>query len=137
MRLSRTCLIIFYNSNKKLLLQERWHYQKNWEDWAFFGGWVEQWESPLEAFFREAKEELDLDMSNFDYKHLWEFKAEYPEIDFKVIRNLYLIKTDMKVEDFIVLEWIWARYFEFEEVKDLKFPSPQWPILDMIKPFIF
>jgi len=134
-KISKVSLICFYNPIKnKILLQDRLTYSKNWEDWAFFWWWIELWETPLEAFFREAKEELDLDMKKFDYKYLWEYIFEYPERI--VCRNLYFIETKLETLDFTVLEWAWAKYFTINEARDLKFPTPVWGFLDIVEEYI-
>lgn len=124
-------LIIFYNSKNELLLQERWDYSKFWEEWAFFWWWIEDWETANEAFLREAKEELDLDMNNFDFNYIWEFIFEFPSVI--IHRNFFLVKTDLKEKDFTVLEWSWAKYFSFEETKQQKFINPVGEMLDIIK----
>ena len=79
-------IILFYNDEWKILIQERWDYSKIWEEWAFFGWWVEDLETPQQWFFREAREELGLDMSEFDYKYIWEQIQYYPENDFQATR---------------------------------------------------
>lgn len=130
----KVSLIWFYNSENKILLQERWDYSKYWEEWAFFW-WHREWnETPFETFLREAKEELDLDMTKFDYKHIWEYIFEFPNIITR--RNIFLIKTDLKEIDFNVFEWAWAKYFSFNEAKKLKFPSPVDETLDIIEKYI-
>jgi len=136
MKTRKVSLIWFYNDENHILLQERWDYSKHWEKWAFFGWHIEEWESAEEAFIREAKEELDLDMNEFDYKSLWEFIFEFSDLDLKVYRNIFLIKTDLKETDFTVLEWKTAKYFSFKEAKKLKFPSDPRGIIDIIKNYI-
>lgn len=130
-------IIVFYNDEGKILLQERWNYSKIWEEWAFFGGWVEEWETPLEGFFREAREELALDMAEFDYTYIWEQIQYYPERDFQATRHFYLIKTDKKESDFTVLEWAGCKYFTIEEARKLKFPLDQNKMMDLISKYIF
>ncbi len=133
-KIKKVSLVWFYNNKKEILLQERWDYSKYGEDWAFFG-WHKEWEeTPEETFIREAKEELDLDMRDFDYKHLWEFVFEFPNLI--THRNIFLIKTDLKDSDFKVLEWIWAKYFSIEDARTLRFPSPVDETLDIIEEYI-
>lgn len=129
-------IIVFYNNEWKILLQERGSYSKIWEEWAFFGGWVEEGETPLEGFFREAREELGLYMQEFDYKYIWERVQYYPEMDFLVNRHFYLIKTDKKEKDFQVFEWIWCKYFTCEEARTLKFPLDNNKMFDFIAKYI-
>ncbi len=127
-------LIIFYNSKKQLLLQERGHYSKRGEKWAFFWWGIKEWETALEAFIREWKEELNLDMTKFDYNYIWEYIYDFRD---KIAhRNIFIIKTDLEESDFTVYEWISAKYFSRAEVLTKEFMSPVWPILDIIKKYI-
>lgn len=122
----------FYNPFKnKILLQERWYYSKKWEEWAFFGWWMEIWETHFEAVCREIKEELDLDITEFDYKYIWKFRSEFP--DRITYRNVYFIKTNLEETDFTVLEWVWAKYFNINEARTLKFPSPATEFFDFLE----
>ena len=131
----KVALIWFYNDKNQILLQERWDYSKYWEEWSFFGGWIEKWEFALEWFIREAKEELGLNMNDFDYDFLWEFIFEYPE---RIVhRNIYMIKTYMKEEDFTVYEWSWAKYYSTKESRNLKFMSNVNKTLDILEKYMF
>lgn len=130
----KVAFIWFYNANNQILLQERWDYSKHGEEWAFFGWWIEEWETPEQWFLREAKEELGLDMRDFDYKFIWDYIFEFPE---RIIhRSIFLIKTNLKETDFTVYEWVWAKYFDLEEAKKLKFPSPVDKTIEIIKKFM-
>lgn len=126
-------IIAFYNSKNELLLQERWNYSKKWEKWAFFWWWIETWETYLEWFFREAKEELWINMSEFNYKYIWEIEQYYKEEDFIAYRHIFLVKTDKEAKDFNILEWSWCKYFSFDEAKKLHFPSDPKRLIDFIK----
>lgn len=136
MKERKVSLIWFYNDKNQILLQERWDYSKYGEEWAFFGWWIEDWETPEEAFIREAKEELDFDMTKFNYHYLWEFIYEFPELDLRTFRNVFLIKTELKETDFTILEWKSAKYFSFDDAKKLKFPSDPSETIDVIKNYI-
>lgn len=129
-------IIVFYNEEWKILLQERWDYAKVWEDWAFFGWWIGDWETPEEWFFREAQEELWLNMREFDYKYIWEQVQYYPEVDFQSTRHFFLVKTDKKENDFQVFEWVGCRYFTLKESRTLKFPLNQDKMIDFISKYI-
>jgi len=136
MEIRKVSLVWFYNDKNEILLQERWDYSKSWEEWWFFGGGIEESETALEAFYREAKEELWLDMNDFDYKYLWEFIFEHPEYNVKIYRNIFLIKTDLKETDFTVYEWAWAKFFNIEDAKNLKFPTGPSKTLEIIKDYL-
>ena len=52
-------LILLYDSERRFLLQHRTSDARSLPDhWAFFGGGIEKGETPREAIFREAFEEL-------------------------------------------------------------------------------
>lgn len=51
--------LVLYNDNKEILLQLRDEYaERNPNKWGFFGGAIDEGESPGQAVIREAKEEL-------------------------------------------------------------------------------
>ncbi|MDD3145294.1 MAG: NUDIX hydrolase [Candidatus Gracilibacteria bacterium] len=130
----KVAFIGFYNSNNQILLQERGDYSKHGEEWAFFGGGIEEGETPEEGFLREAKEELGLDMGDFDYKHIGDYIFEFPE---RIIyRSIFLIKTNLKETDFTVYEGKSAKYFDLEEAKKLKFISPVDETIEIIKKYM-
>lgn len=122
---------------KKICIKINFYYKKDEiiqsgvKNGLFFWWSVEEWETFEEIFIREAKKELNLDMNTFDYKNIWEYIFDYPE---RIVhRNLFLIKTNLKEDEFEVLEWAWAKYFGFEDAKKLKFPSPVDKMIDIIK----
>ncbi len=126
-------LIVLHNDEGKIFLQERGDYSKIWEEWAFFWWWVEEGEAHYDAFLREAREELDLDMTQFETEYIWTDTKYYSEADFEATRHFYLVKTQMKKEDFTIFEGIWGEYFTIEEAKKLKFPFNMNEELDMIQ----
>lgn len=58
-------LIIFYDLEGKILLQDRSGISKYGEQWGYFGGRIEKGETPEQALFREIKEELDYELKQF------------------------------------------------------------------------
>lgn len=121
----------------KGLTSRKMKLRKSMRGLGFFGGWIEEWETPEEWFFREAREELGLDMNEFDYKYIWEQTQYYPEVDFKATRHFFLIKTDKKESDFQVFEGIGCKYFTLEDARILKFPLNQNNMIDFISKYIF
>lgn len=55
-------LIIFYNKDQQILLQNREGISKHGERWGYFGGGIESGETPTRALVREIKEELCYDL---------------------------------------------------------------------------
>ncbi len=58
MKIRDVALIIFYDKEKRILLQNRKGISKVGEEWGFFGGHIEKEETPEKALTREVKEEL-------------------------------------------------------------------------------
>ncbi|MDD2907453.1 MAG: NUDIX hydrolase [Candidatus Gracilibacteria bacterium] len=133
-QIRKVAFIGFYNEKNQILLQERGDYSKIGEEWAFFGGGVEPGETPKEGFLREAKEELGLNMEDFDYKYIGDYIFEFS--DRIVHRSIFLIKTDLKETDFIVYEGAGAKYFDLDDAKKLKFASPVDETIEIIKKYM-
>jgi 8-oxo-dGTP pyrophosphatase MutT (NUDIX family) len=55
-------LIIFYTEDGRILLQDRRSISKAGEAWGYFGGGIEDGETPEAAVVRETKEELSYDL---------------------------------------------------------------------------
>lgn len=115
---------IFYNDKKEILLQKRGAYSKYGEEYAFFGGGKEGNETPEETLIREVKEELWLNVRDLSYEFLGTFQTEFPERNLIAIRNIFLIPTDKKAEEFEVFEGEGAEYFSLEEAEKQSFPNP-------------
>ena len=67
MKLRRVALIILYDDKKRILLQDRTGISKYGEKWAYFGGGIEEGETPEQALVRETEEELSYDLKEFRY----------------------------------------------------------------------
>jgi hypothetical protein len=86
---------------------------------------------------REAKEELDLDMTQFDFQYIGKRVRYYSEADYEATRYLYLVKTQMQREDFNVLEGSGCEYFTLDEAKNLHFAFEMDDEIEMLKRNIF
>jgi len=104
-------LLIPYNSQREILIQDRRNYKK--PDWGFFGGGIEDGETPLQAVIRETKEELDLDITPDDIQRVGFQISNFNGVH--VIRYLYLYRTDQK--DFTVFEGQGAHWMSFDVAK--------------------
>jgi len=65
--LRSVALIIFYDQDKRILLQDRRKISKLGEEWGYFGGRIEQGETPEQALVRETKEELAYDLKSYRF----------------------------------------------------------------------
>ena len=90
--------------------------------WDYFGGMVDEGETPEEALIRELKEELNLDFTPDDFT-LWK-EIECLEGDaFPNIKYVYTGTIDVPIEEITLLEGQYPQYFSREELKDLKFAN--------------
>ena len=67
MKIRRVAIIVFYDDNKRILLQNREGISKFGEKWGYFGGGIEEGETPDQALIREVKEELNYDLKEYHY----------------------------------------------------------------------
>jgi len=65
---NRKSLIVPINSKQQIFIQDRRGFKK--PDWGYFGGEIEENETPIEAVIRETKEELDIDIQPNELKYL-------------------------------------------------------------------
>lgn len=101
----------------KILLQDRTSISKYGEEVTFFGGWLDEWETPLQAAQRESNEELK---TNFDtYHYLWQFIHDKEGKDY--IRNLFFVLTSQEI--FQDEEWDGAVRLSLDEAKTKKFTT--------------
>ena len=62
--MKRSCIIVLYAEDKILLHLRDEHAPTAPNKWAFFGGGLDNLETPHEGIVREAKEELNYDLRN-------------------------------------------------------------------------
>lgn len=108
----RKALILPVNSKGELFIQDRRGHKK--PDWGYFGGGMEEGETPLETVIRESKEELCLDLKEEDLIYLGPSVTNWDGT--KIIRHIYLYHTDQP--EFEVKEGKAGHWFSFDEVND-------------------
>jgi 8-oxo-dGTP pyrophosphatase MutT (NUDIX family) len=120
---------LLVNDKNQVLLQDRKGISKYGEEWSFFWGGIEEWESSEQALKRELSEELDWLPS--EYSFLGETKHEMKERDVLYHRYVYLVKIPHWVE-WSDREGAWAFLFTIDEIKNLKFNTPIEPELKLL-----
>ncbi len=124
--MKRVSLIIPITKERKILLQHKSAYAPNNPDtWCFFGGNIEEGESPKQAARREFKEELQVSVSDLNFftktfdvekeleRHYFSMACD---IDIGILRNQQQEGDDIG-------------YFSLEEMKSLKINQAHYQTL--------
>jgi len=100
--------------------------------WAFFGGGIEQGETPLESVIREAKEEVCCDLKNPQMVHEQDFTLENADGHMRVfVEEFFGDKETLKLNE--GQDWGW---FTHKESEDLKMISHDRSILGKVDQYI-
>jgi mutator protein MutT len=130
MKTRNVALIIFYDKDKRILLQDRRGISKLGAEWGFFGGRIEQGETPEQAVVRETKEELCFDLK--DYKYVGEYgyeigeslKKKFPNFDFDIVLcKVFIAPLKHNLYKFKQKEGINMKLFSLDEAEKLKMVS--------------
>lgn len=117
MKTRKVALIIFYDKEKKILLQDREGISKIGEKWGYFGGEIEEGETYKEAVIRETKEELGFDLK--DHKFIGVFENQVTD-NLYVIRYVFISPLENKLSQFKLKEGKRMHLFTIEEAKKAK-----------------
>lgn len=80
---------------------------------AFFGGGIEESESPEQGLVREINEELNIDISNYEYFNNYEF--------YGAIVNVYLMEVEKDFSEKVkISEGDFGKFIKESEYLDLK-----------------
>jgi mutator protein MutT len=130
MKIRRVALIVFYGDKKRILLQDRRGISKLGEDYGFFGGEIEQGETPEQAVVRETKEELCFDLK--EYKYVGEYsyeieesqKKKFANFDFdSVLCKVFIAPLKNNLSKFKLKEGKKMKLFSLDEAEKLKMVS--------------
>jgi len=123
-------LIIFYKDNK-ILLQDRRNMSKFGEEWGFFGGRIEQSETPEQAVIRETKEELSYDLKKFRF--VTQTYGKVKDVNFSCYVYIAPLTT---IEDFQQKEGQAMALFTEQEALKLKMNQPDYEIIKEVFKFL-
>lgn len=125
-------MLVIYNDQAEILLQDRSNIRVVDEDYSFFWWHLEDWENPEQTLKREIKEEL-----NIELKKDYEFLGVWNKNVYKTGKNydiyFYLYKTDNLQENFNDREGSGAKYFTLDQAKKLRFVADFQDVLDFIE----
>lgn len=124
----RVSLFVLVDKNKKLLLQHRDSTAKRLPlHWAFFGGGIEEGETPEDALAREAKEELQIELINPKL-----FKRYVQMVSSGMIEKyVFIAQTDFESNNLKKQqqEGDDLGFFSYEEIRSLKISDNDLVIL--------
>lgn len=129
----KVALIVFYDKDNRILLQNRIGKAKRGEEWGFFGGGIEQGETPEQSVVRETEEELGYKLANFEY--IGNYKNTLPD-GFTIDRHIFVSPLEDKFSKFAQKEGAGMQLFSIEEAKRLKMVSGDYPTLDLIAKYL-
>ncbi len=70
-------IIALYDEHKRILLQDRFGLTESEQEWGFFGGGMEEGETPEQTVMRELEEELNIHVTTFEHLiDLKEFRVD-------------------------------------------------------------
>jgi len=125
-------MLVIYNDDFKILLQDRKNIKVVWEDYSFFGGHLESWETPAQTLKREIKEELNIDIKPTEYQFLGIWNKNVYKTGKNYDIYFYLYKTDKLQQSFLDREGSWAEFFDMATAKKLRFVADFADVLDFI-----
>ncbi len=117
MKTRKVALIVFYDKEKRILLQDREGISKLGEKWGYFGGEIDEGESPEEAVVRETKEELCFDLT--DHRFIGIFENQVNETLY-VVRYVFIAPLDDKLSHFKQIEGKNMQLFSIDDAKKVK-----------------
>ena len=130
MKTRNVALIIFYDEQKRILLQDRRGISRLGEEWGFFGGEIKEDETPEQAVIRETKEELGFDLK--EYKYVGEYsykindslKRKSPYFKFDIIKcKVFIASLNDNLSKLKQKEGKNMKLFSLKEAKKLKMVS--------------
>lgn len=104
----------FLNSKNELLLQKRSETKRVYPGmWAITGGAVDSGELPIEALYREVKEELGITILPEETELLMSLQRTYDFVDIYLVRKDFDIKdVTMQPEEVTEVKWITINEFK-------------------------
>lgn len=124
-------LLIPFDNEGKFLLQHRPNDAPNFPGfWSFFGGVIENGETPQQAIRREVKEDLNYDLPE---PELW-LTMDYGEI--KKVKKYYFLDFCQDKTSLILREGQGMKWVTFEEAKKLEVVEHDRVVIDKLKKFI-
>jgi len=120
-------IVVFYDKDK-ILLQDRKGISKYGEEFGFFGGHIEEGETPEQALKREIEEELTFQLDNFKFFKKYGPKI-YSDSPHEVTHFVFLAKIP-RLSLFNQKEGDDMGLFTLDEAKKLRLVKADYFIID-------
>ncbi|MFH1401099.1 MAG: NUDIX domain-containing protein [Nanoarchaeota archaeon] len=125
-------IIIFYDKQGRILLQDRQGISKGGELWGFFGGGIEPGETKEQALVREIKEELEFDIQEYDFLKMYDVIFD----DKHRVISAFLAPIRDHESKFRQIEGSGMAFFSVAEAKRLKMFEGDYQILDDVSEWL-
>jgi len=130
MKLKECACIILYDDEKRVLLQHRTKDAERLPDyWAFFGGHVENGETPKEAAIREINEEINFISRNPRFI----LKRTINILRKKLVLNVFIEEFHGNKGSLVLREGQGWGWFKIDETTSLKMIPHDRKVLQFIK----
>lgn len=135
----KVSVIIFYNTQGKILLQGRsGEVSKSGEEWGFFGGSIDEGETPEQAIIREVKEELNYDLEEFT--KIGEYDNQYfnqkQKNHGKIYRMIFVSPLNDRIIDSKVIEGDESKLFTTKDAKELKLIPGDEKVIEIFENYL-
>ena len=137
MKTKHVSVVILYAPDKKILLQERGGISKSGEEWAFFGGKIEDGETKEQAAIREIKEELNFELKNTNY--LGQVSGIVTDLtgnQKNLVEEVFITKISSDLSQFKLGEGIGMKLFTLTEARKLKIVPVDFKALDLAEKYL-
>lgn len=120
--MKKIAAIIFENEKGELLLYLRDNKPgiPFPDHWDLIGGHVEVGETPEEALIREVKEELDIDLKEYEFFRRYECLTGDA---YENIKYIYTGRINIPIDEITLLEGVRPQYFKKEEIPKVRFAN--------------
>lgn len=133
--IERGCAVsIILDEKNRILLQKKdsgYHFGPN--RWSLFGGMIEEGEDAKKTIIREIKEEIGLEITEYDIHFLKDYVYEgiLGKKSVKIDHKIFILKFDGNLKKIRLGEGVGFALFEKQEMKDLNLVEPTKNMLEM------
>ena len=130
MKTRKVAVIIFYDKDKRILLQDRKDISKVGEEWGFFGGEINKNETPKQAVVRETKEELGFELKEYKFAGEYSYEIEealkkkFSKFEFdKILCKVFIAPLKSNLSKFKLKEGKKMKLFSLNDAEKLRMDS--------------